>query len=225
MNHQKILEILPWYANETLREKERRRVESHLAECQACATDLPELDEIGRATRELAQETPEPSPTGLQRAVAEIERFERTRGSAGLFTRLTRQVTRFLTPLAESWRPLPAYARVAIAAQFLLIVGLAMFVASRPNDREHRLATGPADPHKTGEIGARLLVAFQPGIREEELRQVVLAAQGQIVSGPDSNGIYTIGFPIPAKQGEQVERLRQELEKKTALIRFAQRAP
>ena len=73
MNHQEIIELLPWYANSTLSENERRRVETHLAGCQDCAQELASLSAVRNAVIELGDQVPAPSPRQFNRAAQPLQ--------------------------------------------------------------------------------------------------------------------------------------------------------
>ena len=43
MTHREIIELLPWYVNNTLAESERTRIAGHLDDCAACAQEVQTL--------------------------------------------------------------------------------------------------------------------------------------------------------------------------------------
>ncbi|MCL6641987.1 MAG: zf-HC2 domain-containing protein [Candidatus Bipolaricaulota bacterium] len=70
---QELRELLPWYANNTLTEEERAKVEAHLARCERCQQELRELRQIKELVVLSVKSVPEPSEELFSRTV------ERTR--------------------------------------------------------------------------------------------------------------------------------------------------
>ncbi len=71
MKHE-ISELLPFYANDTLDEQERARVESELATCSACAEELHQWKALASALRTRADAAPFVPPNVLDDALARI---------------------------------------------------------------------------------------------------------------------------------------------------------
>ena len=119
--HQRVWELLPWYANGSLAERERERVEAHLAACPRCQEEERICRRTaGRRGAEPARWPPRPHPVQLQRMLARIEESEsEEQESAGGW--------RLLAPSAPLVRATPRplrWALVAQAAVILLLVGL-----------------------------------------------------------------------------------------------------
>jgi anti-sigma factor RsiW len=83
MNHQEIIELLPWYVNATLSSEEKAIVASHLEGCAECAGEVRSLTAMRKAVIAVGDQAPDPSPFLLNRALAEIESYERQRGGEG----------------------------------------------------------------------------------------------------------------------------------------------
>ena len=71
MKHE-ISELLPFYANGTLDDADRTRVETELAACGACAAELRELETLAAALHERAAAAPPIPARVLDRALARI---------------------------------------------------------------------------------------------------------------------------------------------------------
>ena len=123
MKHQEIIESLPWYVNGTLDQAERAAVTQHLASgCDECAREVKSLRALHKAVKASGDEAPEPSPFLLNRALAEIEDYERTRAQEQ-----SRQAAK--APASPSlwdrlWPKTPVFARVALATQLALVLVL-----------------------------------------------------------------------------------------------------
>lgn len=224
MNHREISELLPWYANETLEAEERGAIAAHLRDCSECRRDLQGLGEIAQAARELAAEAPEPSGLLLRRTMDRIESYES--GKTRKRFQLSELFDRFASSLAGGWAPLPALARAAIVAQFLLLAGLTAFVLSRSGEAPGLgTAGGPSEDRPAAGPKARILVGFQEKLPEETLRQTILGFHGEIVAGPSALGLYTIEVPMRPERTEEVDRLLKDLRRRKDVVRFAEAVP
>ena len=82
--HQDTWTVLPWYANGTLHDDGRARVETHLATCTACRAELRRCRALARAVQVAEAPVWEPSPEHLagllRRLDAEATPVRRGRG-------------------------------------------------------------------------------------------------------------------------------------------------
>ncbi len=220
MTHREIIELLPWYVNATLNEDERRAVDTHLVACRECVLELEELKAIQAAEVEVAEEAPTPSSSLLKRALAEIEDYDRQKARArekrfGWWSRLRDQIGEFW---AGWWHPTPAFARVFIAAELVLVLALGtVVVIQRHSGPVYSTLTRPAGQ---GAV-TRIAVGFNEGISEEVMRQAIWEIHGKIVDGPSALGLYTIEVPIPPERSQDIEKLVQALRQNRRVIRFA----
>ncbi len=74
---QELKELLPWYANDTLTEEERAKVEAHLAQCERCQRELQEIQQIKELIALGVESVPEPSEELFARTVERIRSEER----------------------------------------------------------------------------------------------------------------------------------------------------
>lgn len=223
MTHQETIELLPWYVNATLSERERREVNEHLASCAPCKAELEQLAVLRLAVVESADELPAPSQSRFNQAMAQIDAFERTRQSAPAKTTswLSELRDRIADVLFGWCGPMPTLGRAVVAAQFLFIFGLAGALSYSLWEREPSTTlSGTQQGHGDR---SRIKIAFDESITEAQLRQLLGEVHGEIVSGPSAQGLYTIEVPIPPANADQLDRLVQDLRGKQQLIRFAEK--
>ena len=220
MNHQEIIELLPWYANSTLSEDERKRVEMHLADCQECAQELASLSAVHNAVIELGDQTPAPSPRQFKRALAEIENYEQSKVRTGK-RRVGGLHDRIATLWTAWWQATPVFGRALIAAQVILLIGLGTATFYQYNRRNvvYVTSSGPSGPG----TGTRIVVRFNPDITEQEVRKTISDIDGTIAGGPSAQDLYTIQLKIPQGQAEDIERLPQKLRENRRVIRIAEK--
>jgi anti-sigma factor RsiW len=223
MTHREVIELLPWYANATLSEGERREVDAHLSSCAACAEELNQFKAIGLAVVESAEAVPEPSKALLHRAMAEIDSFERGKQRAAMQSGswLSDLLDRVGDALFGWLSPMPALARAVVAAQFLVIVGLAGGLGyALWRDQSAATLSGTA---QVGEDRSRIKVGFEESVTEAQLRKILSEVGGKIVDGPSAQGLYTIEVPVPPANADQLDRLVQSLRARRQIVTYAER--
>jgi len=205
--HQRVWELLPWYANGSLAERERERVETHLAACLRCQEEERICRRMAGDVVKGGEVAPAPHPVQLQRMLARIEESENESAASGW---------RLLAPLRSLVQATPRPLRGALVAQaavILLLVGFLAWSASRPGAAPtpppaYRTLSNPdAAPVPT----IRLRVMFSPKATEKEIRELLQGIHGEITAGPSRMGAYTVEIPAaedPA--GAVLARLRSE---------------
>jgi vacuolar-type H+-ATPase subunit I/STV1 len=218
MKHQEIIESLPWYVNGTLEQAERAAVTQHLATgCDECAREVKSLTAIQKAVKTAGDEAPEPSPFLLNRALAEIEDYERTRDQEqGRQTAKASASSSLWDRLRESWWPkTPVFARMALATQLALVLVLgAVAVYQYENPQvKYTTSTGTADG------AAKLSIIFNENATEGAIRQALEEIHGNIVEGPTAQGRYTIQLAISLEQRAELDKIMRTLQEKKDIVR------
>ncbi|HEV3041213.1 MAG TPA: zf-HC2 domain-containing protein [Candidatus Angelobacter sp.] len=224
MKHSEVLELLPWYVNATLDEQERQTVEAHVAGCSECAAELESLVAMRRMVVSAGDAGPVPSPFMLNRALEQIEEYERAKShqeAAPQEATPRRAESGFWKKMVDWWQLTPAFTRFAIAAQLILVVSLGITVVyqgTHPSVIYVPLA-GPS----SDELGATLAVKFSQGATEQEIRQALTAVDGEIIAGPSALDLYTIRLKhVPRNRTEEIERARQTLQQNPRVITVLQ---
>jgi len=216
--HGRIWELLPWYVNGTLSEREQERVEAHLADCPRCQEEERACRQTAAAVKSAGEVSPTPHPVQLQRMLARIDELEETAREE----RARGGWARFGASLAAS-QATPGRLRIALLAQaamILLLVGALAWKQARP------LPAAPAAPPfrtLSDRVPApvpsvRLRVLFAPTAKAETIRDLLLDVHGEIREGPSPLGVYTIA--VPAGQ-EPVEIVLARLRSERQVVEFA----
>ena len=143
-----------------------------------------------RRAVETSGPAPEPSPFQFTRALARVEEYEREKSRP------------------RWWQVSARFARVAMAAQFLVILVLGSLLF---RERLFVTASGPS-------AGPRIVLGFQAGVAEETVRQVVQEIHGNIVGGPSALGLYTI--ETQQKDSQAIHKLIEDLRRNERVIRI-----
>jgi len=206
--HQRIWELLPWYANGSLAERERERVEAHLAACPRCQEEETICRRTEAGVKGAGELAPSPHPVQLQRILARIEESESEEPTRAAWWQSGRS---FRALIAAAPGPLRG-ALVAQAAVVLLLIGALVLQQMRSQP-----AAPPADyvtlsdpaPAAVPTVGVRVM--FSPQATEREIRDLLRGIRGQLVGGPSPIGVYTVEVPADGDPLKVIlARLRSE---------------
>jgi len=195
--------LLPWYANETLGEGERQRVDAHVGVCASCREDLAAQLRICEAIK--AQPAIDYMP------VASLKKLHARLDAADLSS--------IPAPASEPslnrmpWRGrLAASIAVAAVAVALLLAADRWVLESRlmPSYRTVTSST----PRPQGEV---IRAVFAPTITLVELQTMLDEAQLRIVSGPTEAGVYSLASNSTLTVRASLALLRQH-----SSVRFAE---
>lgn len=168
--HREAESLLPWLVNGTLDDAERERVQRHLADCPHCRQSVDEWRAVQDACGDAAADG------------------EATRDFLRLRARLQDE------PHANSPRAMPRpWLRYALAAQWLLIAGLAgvLLVAGRNDARYRTLGDAPA-PVSADDT---LVVVFDARTSAAQIQNLLRAQDARIIDGPTATGAYVLVVP------------------------------
>jgi len=214
MNHREIIELLPWYANETLNEDERTTVENHLKECGECAQEVKNLTSMRKAVVETGNQGPALPPFALNRALAQIEDYERAKGPA-----ISSRQDQPPVAWGRYWRLKPIFVRALIAVQLVLLLAFGT-VAVYQHNHPNVIYTTSGGP-ENDKASTTIAVGFVPTASEQEIRQAILGIKGKIVDGPSALGLYTVQVPISREHTTEIEQVLETLRQNQRVIRFA----
>ncbi|MGA9335240.1 MAG: hypothetical protein WBV39_13255, partial [Rudaea sp.] len=167
--------------------REHARVARHVADCPACQREIQWQQQLRAAHDEAVPEY------DVDAAFASMQR--RLRASAA--------------PAAQAPArkgPRQPWVAWAIAAQFIVIVGLAAALAlgDRPGATYHALGSPGA-----AQAAGRLVVVFAPQTTEQEMRRILQHSGTRIVDGPTATGAYVVAVS-PAGVEHALDTLRAE---------------
>jgi anti-sigma-K factor RskA len=206
--------LLPWYANGTLGEVDRARVEAALAADPHLARSLEALLGEGDAVRAMAEAT-EPSPAMEARFLAQLARepaAAEVRRAAKAVPGLAARAGGWLASLLAAATPQRlAYAAAALA--LVLVVQAGVIAALVTDGGGFRLAS----EDKPATDGPRLLVQFNETAPAGALAQELARLGARIVDGP-AGGLFTLAFAADEKR--PAEELAQILRQHPGYFRL-----
>ncbi len=212
-----VLGLVPWYPDAGLSVEERRRVESHAAECPDCRRELEAMAR-GDADEPIAV----PADTLFERVLAEIEVEDAERFAA---RREQPRPRRALAWLRDRELNLPGFgAPVAlsrglpVAASFLGLALFAGWLFSQP--------PGPADlegplvgrERPTVSLAPEIDVVFRDTATAAEIQTALEAVGGEVIAGPTAFGRYRVRLAPEADAAAAAKALVGDAE----IARFAE---
>ncbi|MCZ6503573.1 MAG: zf-HC2 domain-containing protein [Gammaproteobacteria bacterium] len=181
--HEEILELLPWFINETLGEKERDLVMVHLRECPECRKERDQLQGLEAFVKENDQVVPD-YRFSYKQLLSRIEEAERNREStAGLDEGLR----------TRNWMP---FAGIAASLAFIVAIVGAFQPSVVPEVDSTGFRTLTTQTQTRG-VSHRVALTFDQPIQALTMRKALIETRSNIVSGPDEEGIYVVEVEIP----------------------------
>jgi anti-sigma factor RsiW len=203
--HQAISELIPWYVNGTLENRERERVAQHIAECPACVEEIARCRTIAAVVRSADIGDLNPSKERVARMMARIESTDWSRPE-----HRRHFIQEWVRKIRLTFEETPSRFRWALAAQAALIVLLAGAVVLQLSASPGALYRTLSDVGALPESGrSHIQVIFAEDITEREMRTLLDSIGATIVSGPSPIAVYTLG--IAAGDSDASGRIRETL--------------
>jgi len=216
MNLREAEALLPWYVAGTLDAEEARAVKAFIDSGAIPPAAMAELDEL---QTEVASDSHEPAydPAILSRVMERLDAIPQEapaddplvvlgeRGAGPTSSDGSEGLTGYFRRLAErlGWSQTPAFARVAVGAQFLLVLGLAAALLlgdGAPVDTEYGTVSG--------QDRGDLAIVFAPGATEGDIRTLLRGSRLRLVDGPSALGVYRVAAPDQADLAALQDTLR-----------------
>ena len=191
-SHEDCWMLLPWLVNGRLDASERLRVEQHVRACDACSRELAQQRLLRAALTEPERVVYAPGPSFRKL----LERID------GATVAPRSRPTAAAAGRSRHWRAAWRPPGLAWAASFVLAVGIATLGTDLYRWSLPRYAT-----HTDTTAGVALVVhvAFAPALATADIGQLLRAAGGRVVAGPDATGVYGVA-PLAAGQRPEEDR-------------------
>ncbi len=199
VEHHELSALILWYVNETLEERDRRRVDAHVNACATCRHDLAMQRRICEGIQ--AQPALDYMPmASLKRLRARLDAVQ-----SGSVLSQAPEAER-ATHRAAPWRGWMAASIAGMAvAVALLATDRWVHFDSRQTQPNYRTVTN-STPRPQGEV---IRAVFSPSITLVELHSILDEAQLRIVSGPTEAGVYSLASNFTLTVGASLALLRQ----------------
>ncbi len=207
---EKVLEWIPWYAENALEEAQRGAVEAHAAQCKACRVELSMLS--GGPTPPAT--APDPDPV-FARVLARIEAEGVAPAPVHVRGHLAPASARRAPMLQRSHRSgRNSLLQVAATAVLMLGIGAAgwfLTATFAPHaDAVYRTASDSGSAALTGVSRTQLDVVFLGDAEIERINMDLRALGATVVAGPSPAGRYRLALPEGADAAAAVAMLRAD---------------
>ncbi len=176
--HEKIVQLLPWFVNDSLGSKEQTLVLSHLAGCTDCQKERDRLQSLETLIVDGSLALLD-YRFSFRKLMARIEAAELNKESTadhGFGKK-------------RSW--LPGF---GLAASVSIIAAIIALVPINSDQKEFQmLSTVTATPG----VSHRFALTFAQPISAQTMRQTLIDTNSYLVSGPDSAGAYIVDIAVP----------------------------
>lgn len=202
--------LLPWYANGTLDNEDRRKVEAALAQDEALAREFDLVLEDQAAVIGLVSEEAVP--------ISMAERFKAAL-NAGQKEPATSARPRYagesvISRMVSSLFPARPRAYAFATALIVLLVpavAIVSYMAGSQRTGQYQTASGDEE---TASQKARMLVKFNADAAWTDIDAFLKENRGQVVKGPTADGLYELEF-------DKVEKLVEILGAEIDVLEFA----
>jgi Putative zinc-finger len=191
-SHDKAWELLPWVVNGRLAESDQAWVAQHIEECADCRREIEAQEQIQAALASDARVEYAPSAS-FQKLVSRIDELERQVPGESPGEMMRVRPPR--TPLGTS--RLPRWLVVAVAAQGVMVVALAVLAGRQslerllaPRFQTLTSAQAPATLH------GNLRVVLAPAVTVAEFQSLLESVDAKIVAGPSEARVWTLSVPF-----------------------------
>jgi hypothetical protein len=214
--HQECWELLPWAVNGRLSSADAARVGAHLRECSRCSEELHAQQQLYAAMRH-----DDPVLLAPQASLKKMwQRFETVAAALGEqpaaqahsesahaqpghsgYACVNKENNEHsdqdappahATPSAGTARHL----RFAVAAQAVLIIGLLGLLSWQTFERLHDPSfTTLTTPVLTSGPAGSVRVVFVTSVAMGDVNQLLRSLRAEILAGPNSAGVFTLGLP------------------------------
>ncbi len=201
--HPEIWLQIPWYVNDRIDVGQRRRVDAHLRDCDACRVEVQQ--------QRLVYETLA-AETGVEQLPStSLNRLRQRLDAAAL-----EPLADAPAPVGNGWRPTSRHVLLA-ASVAAVAVSVALF-ASRHDD-----ASTLPDPYFTVTSPAQrpaqevIRAVFAPATTLAQLQTILDESHLKIVAGPSEAGVYSLATTREQSVDKILSRLRHHAD-----VRFAE---
>ncbi|MEM8767539.1 MAG: hypothetical protein AAGE43_08860 [Pseudomonadota bacterium] len=221
MNRREAEELLPWFVAGTLPEDEHQAVKAFVDSGEISKAELEEVALFAETVSVRGADEPAFNPALIKNALDQLDGITQeppevplvvgeVGANSGARGQIGNERPGLLARLLDSlqWSLTPPMARLAIAGQFALLLGIAVLVATTEaptTDGAYETVSG-----SVGVLQADLSITFAPGIGEADARALLLERGLQIVAGPSALGIYQLAAPATADLGALANALVED---------------
>ncbi|MGO9932987.1 MAG: zf-HC2 domain-containing protein [Steroidobacteraceae bacterium] len=209
--HQEVSALIPWYVNSTLADRERLKVDAHIAGCAACRADLLLERRIFAGIKDSPSIDYMPAAS-LKRLHARLDVLQSGTGAANPSPAAPGRGRRSKHGWSKHGLKVASIAVVAITISLVLADRWVQFRARQAAPSYRTVTSSP--PRARDEV---IRAVFSPTITLVEMQAILEEAGLRIISGPTEAGVYSLASKTSRPVPLSLALLRQH-----TAVRFAE---
>lgn len=189
-DHDHVLILLPWYVNKTLQGDELSRVEQHVNTCALCQYQVANLEQLALAVNQSNAFKTSSQPS-FARLKARLDTAHAPPSPVGLKISAPDKKRYWIsTNVLALYKPGLALAAAAI---FLAVVVFRVVAINQIVHNDFRTLSD-AKTKTASSDSAEIRLIFKANTSQQMVEQVINNIHGYVVDGPDTQGLYIVGF-------------------------------
>lgn len=202
------IELLPLYVNRTLSETERQRIEEHITLCPSCQHELSGLEELASTVKGEEVITPDLHFAWLKMK----KKITDPKQELSYQKKKRFSFTKWLSP---------SFAWGLVALQSIILIGFVVYMlTSRSEGDIWRTLGGQSTVIKKEEV--RLKIIFKEGAKASAIAGILFKVEGQIVSGPSSQGVFEVSIPVDIAKQKGVNSILETFREQNDTVKWVQ---
>ena len=185
-------ELLPWAIAGTLSEDEARAVQAFIDSGEISPEIIAELEFLADTVQTVAEAEPKYNPAILKNVMSQLDQVPQAELAAPMQRAKQKpnlEKPGFIASVVDflQWSTTPVWAKVTIAVQLSLLVGVIAIYSGTDNG-----VNDDGFQTAAGNIAGDFSVMFNPASSEADIRALLQQNNLTIVDGPSALGIYTL---------------------------------
>jgi hypothetical protein len=195
-DHEAVFPLLAGYQQGALTPEDHAMAQGHLSNCPICQEELLHIQSLGAAFEALPARSWQPSAGHFERLMAMVDEHESQQLARSSQTQANPKRSLF-SALSACFSETPITMRWIFGLETAVLATLALVLViprlpEPTNDGQMFETLTSAPKPLEGTPGQRLHVVFAGDITETEIRGLLQAVHGKLVSGPSTIGVYAV---------------------------------
>ncbi len=203
MNNEELDKLLPWYANNTLDDDEKRAVEAYLEQSESARDELALIRNMAQQIK--AEPASEVSELAWRRLKKQIDADQAK----------PNELSTTIKTSMPSWA-----ASLGVAAMLVIALQLT-FVFQPTQDGAMNTELLSSMPAAISEPHWLLQVAFEPTANWSQITATLEAVNGVIIDGPSSIGLVRVAIPTDNSSYTESQALLEWLNSQPSVVHVA----
>ncbi len=209
MSERSFEELLPWYANGTLDDAERREVEQWLQDNPDAQLQLAEYEFLQETVSEVTEQEPVLRENLFDELIERIDAEEQQQSSRSAVESpsLMEQLRNWISETLQ-WNMTPAFARVAVVSQFAVVMALGAVLLVPTAEEGYEVLSGGDPVTGSAVAGVQADLAVDSQLPMGQFQSLLREHQARVIGGPGGLGVYRIAFDESADADRLLKSLK-----------------